>query len=294
METTNKTELITVQTTVAISSDKIWQLWTDPEHVKNWNFATNDWHTLKATNELREGGKFLYRMESKDGISGFDFEGTYTEIVPFERIAYQMTDGRNVTVEFISENESVSIIEKFEPDTFHSTELQQIGWQAILDNFKKYAEASSDIERMHFEIFIKCSQEEVYRTMLDKRKYSRWASAFNPSSYYTGSWETGSEIRFLGTDRDGITGGMISRVMENIPGKYISIKHIGVLQDDNVMTTGPEVEKWAGTFENYSFTQADGGTLVFVDVDVSNEFRNYFIQTWPLALKRLKEICEQK
>lgn len=132
---------ITVETTVQVPADKAWLYWTEPEHITKWNTASDDWHTPSATNDLREGGSFTSRMEAKDGSIGFDFGGTYTKVTPHEHIAYTMDDGRNVTVTFTEQNGETHIVETFDPEQENSIEMQQQGWQAILDNFKTYAES---------------------------------------------------------------------------------------------------------------------------------------------------------
>ena len=294
MTTEDNPAFITIKTTVQAPVEKVWQLWTDPEHIMNWNYATSDWHTPYATNDLREGGNFLFRMEEKSGTTGFDFEGTYTELLPFEKIGYRMTDGRIVTVEFIPDNEITSVVERFEPEKKHPVELQKVGWQAILNNFRKYAETVSNTEKMHFDVYIHSSPEKVYNIMLDKDHYSEWASVFNPTSRYEGSWQKGSEIRFLGTDRDGNTGGMISRIADIVPGQFVSIEHLGIIQDGNEITPGPEVKNWAGATENYSFIKHENGTLLSIDADANEDFKEYFLDTWPKALNKLKAICEQQ
>jgi len=146
---------------------------------------------------------------------------------------------------------------------------------------------------LHFEISINASAEKVYNTLIDKKHYTEWTSAFNPTSYYKGSWEKGSKILFLGTDPNGNMGGMASRIKENIPNKFVSIEHLGIIKDGEELTTGEEVENWAGALENYSFTQNNGKTLFSVDADSNQEFKAYFIEAWPIALNKLKEICEQ-
>jgi uncharacterized protein YndB with AHSA1/START domain len=294
MTTEDNHAFITIRTTVHAPVEKVWQLWTDPEHIMNWNYATSDWHTPYASNDLRKEGNFLYRMEDKKGTTGFDFEGTYTELLPYEKIEFRMTDGRYVTVEFIPDNDVTSIIERFEPEENHPVELQKLGWQAILTNFRKYAEAVSDKEKMHFDIHIHASPEKVFNIMLDKNHYKEWASVFNQASRYEGSWKKGSEIRFLGTDREGNTGGMISRVADYVPGQFVSIEHLGIIQEGNEITSGPEVKNWAGTTENYSFAKHENGTLLTIDADVNEDFKDYFIDTWPKALNKLKTICEQQ
>jgi uncharacterized protein YndB with AHSA1/START domain len=132
--------VITVETVVQAPIEDVWELWTSPEHIVNWNKASDDWHTPKAENELRPGGKFLYRMEATDGSTGFDFSGTYTEVEEGELIMYLIDGGRKVSVSFEPENDGTRIVESFEAEDTHSIEMQEAGWQAILDQFKRYAE----------------------------------------------------------------------------------------------------------------------------------------------------------
>jgi uncharacterized protein YndB with AHSA1/START domain len=134
------THTVTVQTIIKKDLATVWDFWTSPDHIMKWNSASPDWHTPRAENDVRTGGKFLSRMEAKDGSTGFDFGGTYTEIVPMQKIAYTISDGRNVSVEFIEIEDSVKITEAFEMENENSEELQRAGWQAILDNFKEYVE----------------------------------------------------------------------------------------------------------------------------------------------------------
>ena len=135
-----KSNKITVETLVPLPVEKVWRYWTGAEHIKNWNFATPEWHTPSAENDLREKGKFSYRMEAKDGSSGFDFSGEYQEIEHHRHIKYTLSDGREVRIHFKPVENATFIEETFDPDSAHSTELQRDGWQAILENFRKYAE----------------------------------------------------------------------------------------------------------------------------------------------------------
>lgn len=141
METQNKT-IITVETTVNKSVEKVWQLWTSPVHITKWNFASNDWHTPWAENDMRVGGKLLSRMEAKDGSFGFDFEGVYDVIKLNRLIEYTIADGRKVKITFTTQGNATKVVESFEAESTNSTEMQKGGWQAILDNFKKYAETN--------------------------------------------------------------------------------------------------------------------------------------------------------
>jgi len=131
---------ITIEAEIAAPIEKIWTYWTEPEHIKNWNFASDDWCTPSATNDLRVGGKFSSRMEAKDGSMGFDFGGTYTEVKENESIEYTLGDERKVEIKFIKAGDSCNVVETFEAEDENSIEMQKGGWQAILNNFKKYVE----------------------------------------------------------------------------------------------------------------------------------------------------------
>lgn len=134
--------MITVEALINAPIEKVWKFWTKPEHIMVWNAASDDWHTPSATNDLRTGGKFTSRMEAKDGSFGFDFEGIYDEVINMELIKYSMADGRKVQVDFIKEGNNTQIIEKFDPESVNPIDMQKAGWQAILNNFKKYTEAN--------------------------------------------------------------------------------------------------------------------------------------------------------
>lgn len=133
-------KIITVETTVNVQIEKVWEYWTEPKHITKWNNALDDWHTPFSENDLRIGGKFLSRMEAKDGSFGFDFSGIYDEVKVYEVISYTLADGRKVKITFIDKDNKTKIIEAFEAESSNSSELQQNGWQSILDNFKKYIE----------------------------------------------------------------------------------------------------------------------------------------------------------
>ena len=136
-------EKITVTTRVKAPVERVWEYWTEPEHIVNWNAASDDWHTPKAANDLRTNGRFSSRMEAKDGSMGFDFGGTYDEIKINELISYTMDDARKVTVTFSTNGKETQIIETFEAEDQNPVGMQREGWQAILDNFKTYAESKS-------------------------------------------------------------------------------------------------------------------------------------------------------
>ena len=135
-------ETIKIETTVNAPIEKVWALWSEPQHIVNWNNASDDWHTPRAENDLRVGGKFVSRMEAKDGSFGFEFEGVYDEVKHHELIAYSLGDGRKVNIQFSTEGDKTKVVETFDAESTHSIEMQRTGWQAILDNFKKYTEAN--------------------------------------------------------------------------------------------------------------------------------------------------------
>jgi uncharacterized protein YndB with AHSA1/START domain len=132
---------ITVETVAKSKLSKVWQAWNNPADIRQWNAAQDDWHTTRSTVDLREGGKFLARMEAKDGSQGFDLEGTYTRVVPQKTIEFRMSDGREVQVEFVERAGGVLVRETFDAETENPPELQRTGWQAILNNFGRYVEA---------------------------------------------------------------------------------------------------------------------------------------------------------
>jgi uncharacterized protein YndB with AHSA1/START domain len=129
---------ITVEATVEGSTKKVWDAWTKPEHITKWNFASDDWHCPSAANDLKIGGKYIARMEAKDGSFGFDFEAVYNEVVDQKRITLTMTDGRLATTVFESLADKTKVSTTFDAESENSIEMQQNGWQAILNNFARY------------------------------------------------------------------------------------------------------------------------------------------------------------
>ncbi|HMJ46955.1 MAG TPA: SRPBCC family protein [Ferruginibacter sp.] len=139
MKTQSKTA-ITVETNLNAPIGKVWKYWTDPKHITRWYNASDDWHAPYAENDLKINGKFKTNMAAKDGSAAFDFEGVYTNIRENELIEYNIIDGRKVSITFTATGNQTKVVESFEPENIHSLELQQGGWQSILDNFKKYTE----------------------------------------------------------------------------------------------------------------------------------------------------------
>ncbi|MES2837686.1 MAG: SRPBCC domain-containing protein [Bacteroidota bacterium] len=152
------------------------------------------------------------------------------------------------------------------------------------------------MQKLQFKKEINATAQKVYETMLglkDKSTYQYWTAAFNPTSTFEGSWNKGSKILFVGTDENGKKGGMISEIVEHLPASFVSIRHYGFLDGDVEVTTGEQVEKWAGGHENYNFQENNGVTTVVVEMDSVDDYLDYFNSTYPNALNKLKEICEQ-
>jgi uncharacterized protein YndB with AHSA1/START domain len=133
-------EKITINAEIDASVQKVWKMWNSPEHIVNWNAASEDWHTTRASNELKIGGSSSCRMEAKDGSMGFDFNWIYTAVESNKHLAYTLEDNRKVVIDFSEENGKVNIIQTFDAETENTLELQRFGWQSILNNFKKYVE----------------------------------------------------------------------------------------------------------------------------------------------------------
>ena len=151
------------------------------------------------------------------------------------------------------------------------------------------------MKKLKFNVKINAPLSKVYDTMLgisDKSTYEKWTALFNPTSTYEGSWNKGEKIIFVGTDENGEKGGMVSEIAENIPNRFVSIRHYGILKDGKEIITGEEVEKWAGGLENYTFEEKNGSTSVRIELDAVEEFGDYFGQVYPKALDKLKEVCE--
>ena len=132
--------IITIEASINVPIAEVWDYFTQPQHIVQWNYATKDWHCTKATNNLKVGENFSSRMEAKDGSFGFDFEGIYQEVIAHQKIIYKMPDERKVEIDFIKEGNQTKIIERFEAENDNPIEMQQQGWQLILNNFKTYVE----------------------------------------------------------------------------------------------------------------------------------------------------------
>lgn len=138
-----ESNVVTISTLVDVPIERVWKFWTEPEHIKQWNHASDDWHTTEAENDLRVGGMFRSRMEAKDQSMAFDFEGVYEEVEVNKLIQYRLEDERRVRISFSSEGDQTKVVEVFDAESMNPIDLQRQGWQAILDNFTRYANGKS-------------------------------------------------------------------------------------------------------------------------------------------------------
>ncbi|XWN37219.1 MAG: SRPBCC family protein [Balneola sp.] len=134
------TSIITIDSTINVNSEKVWNYWTEPDHITKWNFASDDWCCPSAENDMTIGGTYKARMEAKDGSFGFDFEAVYDEIIEHKKIVYTIADGRKVTTTFEKIDGLTKVTTTFEAESENPIEMQRDGWQAILNNFKRYSE----------------------------------------------------------------------------------------------------------------------------------------------------------
>ncbi len=150
------------------------------------------------------------------------------------------------------------------------------------------------MKKINLSININAPVEKVWNTVINDESYREWTEVFNPGSYFKGDWSKGSKMLFLGPNPEtGEEGGMVSEIAENILHKYISIKHNGMINNGVEDTESEEVKKWTPSYENYSFEERDGGTLFTVDMDSNDEYYEMFLELWPKALEKLKEVAER-
>lgn len=152
------------------------------------------------------------------------------------------------------------------------------------------------MKKLQFKVSINAPVAMVYDIMLgihSKSTYEQWTASFNPTSTYEGSWDKGNKILFVGVDENGEKGGMVSKIADNTPNKFVSIQHYGLVKGDQEITEGPEVEKWSNGFENYTFEESNGATTVTVDLDTTEDLLDFMNETYPTALDKLKELCEE-
>ena len=150
------------------------------------------------------------------------------------------------------------------------------------------------MQKAHYSILINAPRERVWQKLFDDTSYRIWTEPFSPGSHFKGSWDKGSKILFLGPGEDGKLGGMVSRIAENKPNEFMSIEHLGIVNDGVEDTTSEAARKWAPAFENYTLTDRDGATELLIEIDLEDSYVEMFDEMWPKALQKLKEISEAK
>lgn len=283
---------ISIKTQVNAHVSKVWEFWTTPSHICRWNFASPEWGCPRCTNDLVIGGKLDARMEAKDGSFGFGFWSTYNAIVPEKRLDLTMGDGRKWLVEFESNEAGTTVIEHFEPESENPREIQEGGWQAILNNFKAYVE-SKPFEKLTYKVQIEKPKEDVFHTMLAPSTYNEWTSVFTATSHYEGEWKEGAKMRFLSKDADGNLQGMVSRISKVEPNEVVVIEHLGDIVNNEEITTGDLIDTWSGALEKYFYAENGNGTTLTVEVDSIPDYFSFFEEQYPKALLKLKEVCER-
>jgi uncharacterized protein YndB with AHSA1/START domain len=283
---------ISVSVRLQLPPQMVWKLWNDPAQMVRWNAASDDWHTPVADNDLRVGGKLQTRMEARDGSFGFDFEAVYEVVDAPNRLVYRLGDGRGVELDLRAEGEETVLTQRFEPEKEFPVELQQQGWQAILDNFKRWAEAYRGVTAVHFAQEVRMAPSALAELMLQELPYRYWTAVFDPSSHYVGDWKEGSTVDFLCDLPDGRQRGTRALVANFRPGQYIRLVHQGLVEGDTFINSGAEAEAWLGLNEIYSFSPREYGCLLTVDVDVPEKYADYLTTQWPLALARIRELAE--
>lgn len=279
---------IAIETMIKAPIEKVWNAYNDPIAITKWNQASPDWHCPYADNDLRKGGKLKSRMEAKDGSFGFDFEAVYDEVREYKKIAYTMGDGRQAITSFEKLDNATKIITVFDAETDNPLELQQTGWQAILNSFKLYIESRKDL---HFSIAINAGKQKVWETMLQPATYKIWTDAAWPGSKYDGEWKQGARLKFTG----GGGGGTMALIEVCNPCDYLFARHIAIINSDGSLDTDSEMAKeWTGVKEAYQFTETDGVTTLEVFIETFEKWTNMFDEGWPIALEKLKELCEIK
>ncbi len=155
------------------------------------------------------------------------------------------------------------------------------------------AQVNTQMERLQFNISIEASPEIVYRVIIDSDHFQEWTKPFGPTSYFEGTWEPGSTMRFLSKDENGKIMGMLSKVRENRANTYIGLEHFGYIRDGKEITEGEDIETIKGARENYTLLEEGGGTKLLVESDTFSEYKEYFLEAWPKALEKVRAICEE-
>ena len=279
---------ITIEATVNAPVEKVWKLWNDPLHIKQWSAASEDWHTPRSAIDLRIGGRFASTMAAKDGSMAFEFGGIYTNIKEHRLIEQKLDDERKVKVEFKPDGGKTKVVEAFDAESTNPVEMQRAGWQAILDNFKKHVERLNEYEQLDFSITINAPKKKVWDIMLGAETYKEWVSAAWPGSYAEGKWEPGGTLCFFNPEKSGTK----VKLLEHRPYTFSKAEHISSFNKGVEDTTSETAKSWIGSTESYLFSEKEGTTSLEVTMHVPPAWAGMFKADWLKALKKLKAICE--
>lgn len=264
-----------VSTDVAADPASVWTRFTVPGHIMQWNFASEEWHCPAAENDLRPGGVYRTRMEARDGSQGFDFEGVYDEVVPESRLAYTLTNGRQVKTEFSDQNGRTRVTTTFEPEDSFPIEVQQAGWQAIIDNFRRYVE--SEPERMVREqVTIDTPADTVWSIITHPRYARELGQQFDKNAYVRSDWQLGSAVEFVYEPERIAATGTISE-----------LKPLELIRIDF------DFDGFA-YYESFHFSSTEGQTILTAEAGPYTHARDEHATVWSNWLQKVRELSEQQ
>lgn len=292
---------ITINKTINASVNHVWQAYLDPEDNKRWNTAGFGWTVGETHFDPRVGGKFEAEYKSPDGKNDFMLEGTFVEIIENQKIIYEMPQNemdkakRVVEINFESVgNDSTSqtnFTVTFDAEDMNTLDRQKQGWNAILENFKKFVERKSNPKNQALQksIKIKSSPHKVWKVLTNKEKYKLWTAPFTDGSYYEGEMQYLNKIYFLSPDNIGL----VSEVKVCIPDFQLSFEHLGTVKDGVEDLDSVEFGSWKGARETYTLSFNDGITTLDIYQDMSAKENQFFDSKWDTALEIIKQIAQE-
>ena len=308
---------ITVTTNINATPEQCYRAYLNLEDNKRWNTAGFGWSVGFVNIDPRVGGRWEAQYMNSDGVNNFVFGGTYTEIVPFEKISYVMNESiadiketdrrgevlfqenpvvtektpRQSATATPHEGNSTKVTIIFDAEEQNSLEQQQFGWQSILNNFKTFVERKVNPNNVALtkSIIINVPKEKVWNAIVDKENYKLWTTPFCEGSYYEGEMKYDSKIRFMSPAK----GGLSSVVKVCIPFFQISFEHLGFIKDGVEELNNPEFGGWKGARETYTLNEINGVTTLDIYQEMTVNEPEFFDKSWDKALAIIKQIAEQ-
>lgn len=285
-------EPIIITTIINVPVARVYQAHIDSADLVRWQSAGGGWFTSYAQTNPVIGGEFHIGYASPNAAEDFDFAGTYTELVPEQRISYRLADGRTVSVVFQAQGESqTSVTTTFDPETMNTRELQQQGWAAVMDNLVDYVQraANPTMRQIVRSVILPVPAEQAWHLVLDHENYREWTAAFTQGSDYQGEFVQGGRIRFTAPGGDGI----ISMVHVYAPSRCIAFRHLGWLQNGIEDYDSPAMQSWKNAREEYLFTPVAGGTRFDLYCDTSEAEHDTMSNMWDKALATLADMAQR-